>query len=161
MFIYYYVHLDAPFRTVERRLLRVVSRLDGMAAAAYREGEALCAQMGYGGAARPTVAKAVRFDVGRPLRGDAETEIPITWKATGTPGLFPAMEAGIVVAALGPDLTQLALRGSYDPPLGVVGKALDRAALHRVAEASVKGFVDRIARAIGREDDVGDAVGTG
>lgn len=161
MFIYYYVHLDGSFETIERRLLRLLSSLDPMAAAAYREGEALRAQMRSGGPARPAVAKTVRFTVGRPLRGDAETEIPITWRATGTPGLFPAMEAGIIVAALGPELTQLALRGSYDPPLGAMGKTLDRAVLHRIAEACVKNFVDRIARAIEREADLDEVVRAG
>lgn len=151
VFVYYYVQLKEPFQSVERKLLDRLSGFREMAAAAYREGEDLRTRIGIVGTSRPLLAKTVRMSIGVPLRGDAETEIPITWSATGTPGLFPSMEAGIVIAALGPDLTQVALRGSYDPPLGSVGKALDRTLFHRVAEASVKSFVDRIASSIERE----------
>jgi hypothetical protein len=37
--------------------------------------------------------------------------------------------------------TQLDFSGEYDPPLGVVGDAVDAAIGHRVAEASVQRFV--------------------
>ena len=36
----------------------------------------------------------------------------------------------------------------YRPPLALVGRALDRALLHRVAEATIKDFVDRVAERI-------------
>ena len=54
-----------------------------------------------------------------------------------------------IVATVGPELSQIAMRGTYSPPLGPLGRALDRAVLHRVAEASVKGFVDRVAQSVG------------
>jgi hypothetical protein len=146
MLIYYFVHLALPFPEAERRLVEVVSGLDGMAVAAYREGEELRARIGLG--EPPVIAKTVRLEVGQPVAQGGTTVLPIVWGATGTPGLFPWMDADLVIAALGPGLTQLALRGSYRPPLGFIGRALDKALLHRVAEASVKGFVDRIARAL-------------
>jgi hypothetical protein len=146
MFIYYFVHLDLPFPEAERRLVEVVSGLDGMAVAAYREGEELRARIGLG--EPPVIAKKVRLEVGQPVAQRGSIVLPIVWEATGTPGLFPRMDADLVIATLGPGLTQLALRGSYSPPLGLIGRALDKGLLHRVAEASVKGFVDRIARAL-------------
>ena len=146
MFIYYFVHLDRPFGEVRGQLLGVLSGLDGMAAAAYREGEEIRARIGLGES--PSVAKTVRLEVGEPVGEDETMLLPIVWEATGTPGLFPRMEAEVVLAALGPVLTQLSLRGSYRPPLGPIGRVVDRALLHRVAEASVKGFVDRVARTI-------------
>ncbi len=147
MFIYYFVHLDRPFGEVRSQLLGVLSGLDGMAAAAYREGEEIRARIGVGGESL-AVAKTVRLEVGQPVGEDETMLLPIVWEATGTPGLFPRMEAEVVLAALGPELTQLSLRGSYRPPLGPIGRVFDRALLHRVAEASVKGFVDRVARTI-------------
>jgi hypothetical protein len=36
----------------------------------------------------------------------------------------------------------------YVPPLGAVGRTIDRALLSRVAEATVKDFLDRVADAI-------------
>jgi hypothetical protein len=150
MFIYYFVHLDLPFADAERCLVGVVSGLDGMAVAAYREGEELRARIGLG--EQPVIAKTVRLEVGHLVAQEGTTVLPIVWEATGTPGLFPQMDADLVIAALGPGLTQLALRGSYKPPLGLIGRALDKALLHRVAEASVKGFVDRIAQALQLHD---------
>jgi len=146
VFIYYFVHLDRSFREARGQLLEVLSRLDLMAAAAYREGEEIRAKIGP--SENPAVAKSVRLEVGEPVGEDETMLLPIVWEATGTPGLFPRMEAEVVLAELGPELTQLSLRGSYRPPLGSLGRVLDRALLHRVAEASVKGFVDRVARTI-------------
>lgn len=150
MFIYYFIQLDLPCPEVERRLTEVSSGLDGMAVAAYREGEELRAQIGLG--ERPLIAKTVRLQVGQPVAQGEATLFPIVWEATGTPGLFPRMDADLVIAPLGPSLTQLALRGRYSPPLGSIGRLLDKALLHRVAETSVKGFVDRIGRALVEAD---------
>ncbi len=86
--------------------------------------------------------------VGEPVVEEGQTTVPIVWEATGPTALFPKMEGSLIVAAVGPDLTQLAFRGSYDPPLGAIGRALDKVLMHRVAESSVKGFVDRIGGAL-------------
>jgi hypothetical protein len=37
----------------------------------------------------------------------------------------------------------------YRPPLGAFGQALDRAMLHRVAEATIKDFLDRVGERVG------------
>ena len=42
------------------------------------------------------------------------------------------------------------MSGRYSPPFGSVGEALDRALLHRVAEATVRDFVERVAASITR-----------
>jgi hypothetical protein len=39
----------------------------------------------------------------------------------------------------------VALAGVYRPPLGALGQALDRAVLRRVAVATIKGFLARVA----------------
>ena len=158
MFVYYYIHLPEPFEVVERRLLSLLSALNGMAVAAYREGEILRTRNDGRGAEHPVVAKTVRVEVGTPLRGGSETEVPITWRASGTPGLFRSMDAGIVVAALGRDLTQVTLRGSYAPPLDAAGAAVDRTLLQRFAEVSVKNFLERIAHSIEPGEDIEEAV---
>lgn len=147
MFVYHYGHLSRAFAEVERDLVAFLDGLDGWAAAGYRDGEELRARIGLGGERSP-IAKNVRLEVGPPLRGEDQTVIPLAWKATGAPGLFPAMDADLVIASAGPGLTQLALRGYYRPPLGTVGRALDRALLHRIVEAGVKGFLDRVAGAL-------------
>lgn len=148
MFVYYFAHIDRSLSDVDRRLLELAGGFDGMAAAAGRQGEEILARVGLGGEP-PRVAKTVRLSLGEPVRHAGSTVIPIVWEATGAPGLFPRMEADLVLSELGPGLTQLTFRGSYTPPLGFIGRALDKALLHRVAEASVKSFVDQVASAIG------------
>jgi hypothetical protein len=69
----------------------------------------------------------------------------MTWKASGSGRLFPKLEADLELAPLGPSRTQLAISARYRPPLGTVGRAIDRAALHLVAEATIKDFLDRVA----------------
>src|SRR5437764_7745017 len=100
---------------------------------AYRDGEHLHTRVGTRGG---ILAKSVEVTAGSPVRGASETWIPIRWEATGAPSLFPSLEADVVAAYVGASLTQIALRGTYQAPFGRVGEALDRALLHRIAEAS-------------------------
>lgn len=145
MFVYYYVHLAVPADRASARL-KALTGLENAAEAAYREGEVLRTRLSpHEGA---FLTKAVRLTVGAPQRGPGEITVPITWVAIGTPGLFPRMDADLVLTDLGSDLTQLTFRGSYRPPLGSVGRVVDRTILHRVAESCVKSFVDRLARAL-------------
>jgi hypothetical protein len=146
MFLYYYIHLPQPFEAAERKLLALLGGLDGPAAEAYRDGETIHAKLAVDGTR--LVAKTVSIHFGPPLRSPDGTDIPLTWEATGPTGLFPKLEGDLVMAPLGESMTQLCIRGSYKPPLGALGRALDRTMLHRVAEASVKSFVDRIGRSI-------------
>jgi hypothetical protein len=119
--------------------------LRGWAERAYRDGEVLRTRVG---TRRDVVAKEIRLEVMPPARGATQTLIPIRWEATGAPALFPKLEADLVVSSVGPEFTQVALRGSYQVPLGRTGRALDRVVLHHLAEASVKAFLDQIARAV-------------
>jgi hypothetical protein len=139
MFVQYYGMVERPFAAVESGLLEIGEALAESADSAYRLGEGLLVKMG-GGA----MAKTVLLDLGQPVRGAGTTTVPMEWWATGTPALFPRMEAELTVAAMGDSLTQVVFQGNYQPPLGSVGRILDRAVLSRFAEASVKDFVDRV-----------------
>ena len=80
---------------------------------------------------------------------DRSAVLALRWEAVG-PGnkLFPVLDADITLAPHGESATLLALAGAYRPPLGVIGAALDRALLRRVAVATVQGFVNRIGDAV-------------
>jgi hypothetical protein len=82
-----------------------------------------------------------------------KTLLPLSWRATGPERLFPSLEADLEIATLGRSRTQLSISARYRPPLGVVGKALDRVLLHRVAEATIKDFLDRVGEGIGARVD--------
>lgn len=73
------------------------------------------------------------------------TRLDLTWKSKRRPGLFPEMSASLWAYALAPHETQLELVGSYDPPLGLFGDAIDAIALHRIAEESVQRFIQDVA----------------
>ena len=85
---------------------------------------------------------------GEPVRFPSMTSLPLTWEPVGLEGVLPRLEADIELGSLGEDRTQLAISARYRPPLGVVGRTVDRVLLHRVAEATVKDFLDRVGAAI-------------
>lgn len=94
------------------------------------------------------ISKNVQIDVGKPVASATRTWLPLSWRATGPTGLFPVLEGELELASLGAQLTQLSLSGRYQPPLGLVGRTIDKALLSRVAEATIKDFLDRLALAI-------------
>lgn len=72
------------------------------------------------------------------------TRVVLQWHAKENPGLFPAMQATLFVYPLSFTETQIELSGHYDPPMGVLGSALDAVVGHRLAEASVHRFVHEV-----------------
>ena len=72
------------------------------------------------------------------------TVIPISWAPTSAQSILPSLEGDLEVAALDEKRTQLALSASYRPPLGWLGSAVDRALMRRVAEATIKDFLDHV-----------------
>ena len=69
----------------------------------------------------------------------------IEWGATNKPHLFPFMNAELSVYPLTGKETQLDFLGQYEPPLGVLGDAIDAVVGHRIAEASVHRFIQNVA----------------
>ena len=73
------------------------------------------------------------------------TRIPIEWSAAQRAALFPIMDAELSVYPLTATETQLDFRGRYEPPLGILGGALDAIVGHRIAQASVHRLVADVA----------------
>jgi hypothetical protein len=144
MFLRYYLDLPAPFPSVETSLLdEPATWVPGLLREAEDRGERLLTDVGFVLDAR-RIDKQVEVQFGTPHRLPSKTRLPMTWRATGTDRLFPQLEADLEVAALGPDRTQLSISAQYRPPLGAAGRVIDRALLHRVAEATIKDFLDRV-----------------
>jgi len=145
MFIRYYLDLALPFADVDRALLTEPEAwVPGLARDAEHQGENLLAEVGFAVDADRRVDKKVEIAFGAPYRIKGKSALPMQWKATGAESLFPSLDADLEVAALGANRTQLSMSARYRPPGGAVGRALDRALLHRVAEATVKDFLDRV-----------------
>jgi hypothetical protein len=155
MFVRYYVDLAAPFGAVEDRLLDEPDRwLPGLLEDADDRGARLLADVGFALRDDVRVDKQVDVRIGDVYRMPGKSLIPITWNAAGGGRLFPALEGDIEIAALGEHRTQLSISARYTPPLGAVGRTLDRALMHRVAEATVKDFLDRVVEEIHASTDV-------
>ena len=73
------------------------------------------------------------------------TTITLTWRGKRAPAWFPVMAAELAIFPLSPTETQLALSGTYQPPLGLVGDAIDAVAMKKIAQESVDTFVREIA----------------
>lgn len=72
--------------------------------------------------------------------------LPIEWKAAKAPRLFPVMHAELSIYPLSGAETQLDFHGTYEPPLGILGGAVDALVGHKLAEASVHRFVADVAQ---------------
>ena len=62
--------------------------------------------------------------------------------------MFPVLDADLKLAPDGEGGTVLTMAGAYRPPLGPLGEALDRAILRRVAAATIRSFLARVAAQI-------------
>jgi len=78
------------------------------------------------------------------------TRLLLEWEAASNPGLFPLMKAELAIYPLTSTETQLDFWGVYEPPFGVVGKAMNAVAGHRIAEASVHRFINEVAEYLRR-----------
>lgn len=145
MFIYYFANLERRFS--ELRDVFSQQPFEWWAGTAYRDGEQLRARLSPSESG--LLAKTIVLEVGAEIQGEKHITVPIAWTATGTPGLFPRLDADVVLAPIGPNSSQVSLRGNYEPPMGTFGRSMDRAVFHRIAEACVKEFVDGIATALG------------
>lgn len=144
MFLRYYLDLPVAFDDVEASMLAEPDTwVPGLLLEAEDRGHRLLGEVGFA-VEEGRVGKEVEIRLGAPYRISGKTLLPITWRATGAQWLFPQLDGDIEAAALGPARTQLSISARYRPPMGGLGRVLDRAVLHRVAEATVKDFLDRV-----------------
>lgn len=155
--------LRCPVQTMSRMLLRhfvVVARpigeieadlatgaqkwMPGLAGESNGQGQRLLSELGFEVGTR-RVARRIEVELGalRPMNNGV-TLLPIRWKAASQTGLFPALDGQLEIAPIGKSRTQLGLSASYEAPFGMLGKIADRALMHRIAEITVKDFLERI-----------------
>lgn len=124
---------------------------DGLTSAsedAYTEGVTELIRVGPLGSI-PGTSKLVKVRFQNLVTSDDQAGLAVRWEAIGPGGsLFPALDADITVMPAGERTALLRLVGSYRPPLGALGTALDVAIMHRVAAATIREFLNRLAAAI-------------
>jgi hypothetical protein len=151
MFVREDVRLEASFDVAGNELASLCrsGRLLNESKAAYGTGVSGAARVGPPHGGRPGVSKLVNIEVGDLVTHAASVSLPLRWEATGPgSGLFPALDADITLSPDGDHATTLTLTGVYRPPLGSLGAMLDRAFLSRVATATIRDFLSRLAKAI-------------
>jgi hypothetical protein len=144
-------YVNHPYPLVRAALVGdTASIIRAATGAATSRAEAIAAElhMDIGGL---RVATEVRITLGEIVedRGGVHstptTRIPVSWEAVQHPGMFPVMSAELSAYPLTTTETQLDFLGRYEPPLGVVGGAIDALVMHRIADACVHRFVTDIA----------------
>ena len=146
------VRLDIGFNAAQARLTNLARSglLRRASDDAYRDLGTGLARVGPLGAA-PGLSRLVTVRFNNMTVGEGVAVGAMRWEAAGPGGtLFPTLDADIKLTAAGPDLTVLAVSGSYRPPLGSLGAGLDRTLLRRVAQATIQAFTQRVGTAIVR-----------
>ena len=99
------------------------------------------------------LGKTVAVHLGDPADGNGILTLPLIWEATGPAGLFPRFEGELRLTELDPDRCELSLSGRYRPPLGRTGHVIDEAVLARLARATIRSFLKRVARVLEEQSD--------
>ena len=141
MFVQDFVDIPVPVDVVVEILTDDDGSMGIWAASAYRRGERMALGVGQ------AVNASVEFERGDPVVGLDVVSMPITWQATNAV-LFPRMDAELNLVPIGSHWSHVGFRGRYRPPLEGLGKLLDRLAFHRIAEATVHNFLDRLGEAL-------------
>lgn len=139
-----FAQIDRPFSAVSDELVASgPGWLGDSLVAAYAEGERLSVRVASSlGPIR--VSKRVWAELGEmTVKPDRVTQ-PLRWRAAGASGLFPAMVADLEFAPMGAAMTAISFMGRYVPPLGPLGREVDRMLLHRLAQASVRALLSLV-----------------
>jgi len=155
MFVREELQLSAQFAAARDRLAALVqsgSLLTAAQAASDRavdgDGSIGHARVGPLGPVRG-LSRVVEVQFGELVTHEESAQLALRWEAAGPGGgLFPALDADIMLTRLDERATTLTLTGVYRPPLGSVGAGLDQAILRRVAVATIRDFLGRVGGAI-------------
>jgi hypothetical protein len=129
VFISDFVHLSRPFDEMASKLLDP-------------EGEWLKT------AALSAAWQRFTLTAGEARPSGSSVIVPITWEPRSFDRLLPMLDGDIELSGLGDGHCRLAVSGRYGVPLHHVGFAMDRLAMHRVAETAVRRFLRDLAETL-------------
>ena len=115
---------------------------------AYGEGISSLAQSGPPGSV-PGMFRLVRVHFRDLVARSDSANLALRWEVIGPGGqLFPALDADISLSPAGEHATAVTLAGVYRPPPGSPSNGLDQVIWRRIAIATVRAFLGRLARAL-------------
>jgi hypothetical protein len=145
MLVRYYLELSQPAYAVAAVLSRAPQAwLPDIARASNIRSVEMISKVGLNIGHR-RIDREVSLSVSSPHQLGETCVIPIAWRPTAEHSMLPSLEGDLEVSPLGDDRAQLAISASYRPPLGWLGALSDRALMRRVAEATIKDFLDHVA----------------
>jgi hypothetical protein len=132
--------LDKPYEQLEADLRAGPEKwLPGF----QRKGDRITSELGYVQAGAH-IKRRTEVQVGPVQRFAYGVTVQIGWKGARHPGLYPELEGHLRLERRQPSGSVLRLDARYTPPAGRIGATVDRALMHRVAESSVRDFLDRV-----------------
>lgn len=140
MYIRYHVHVDHTARSIRREMLEPPQQWLPTSVAEPIAERHYLVRVGFSAPAI-RISKEVELTLGAPRVVSHSLEVPITWRATGPGELFPILDGKLTVQPLGSHSSTLWFGGTYQPPLGALGREIDGVVMHNVAEATIKDFV--------------------
>lgn len=159
VFLQDYVDVDRPASDVGALLAAGSGWMAPMADAAGSDAATLLVRVGPK-LLGECVARTVLVRLGGPVDHDGTVLLPIRWEDAQHPVLFPVLDGDLEVAPLDDDRCRVVLYAAYRPPLRAVGRVVDDAVIHRVAESTVRSFLHRAAAALTAADAQGGAQST-
>lgn len=141
-----FVDVRRPIEAVRSRFGCDASWLAPLAARATDEGDTLL-KVGPG-TTGGLGAMEVRIELGECTSRNGVSVVPIRWQANRFTRLFPVLDGNLQLTPLGADHCRLEIRASYRPPLDGVGRLIDAALLHRVAQSTVRSFIFQVASSL-------------
>jgi hypothetical protein len=142
------VTLNVGFRAARARL-RILA-LDGMllqaSEVAYSKGITGLVEQAGPAAGLTRLADVCLEDL---TETDDRSHIALQWEAIAADGkLFTALDADLMLAPAGDQITVLSLTGAYQPQPGRVGAGLGQVIVRRCATAAIGSFLDQVACAL-------------
>jgi hypothetical protein len=94
-------------------------------------------------------AKRVHGTLTGPSHRGSTYVFSLTWEPVGFgAAAYPTLDAKVGVTPIDATTSLLSIVAHYEPPFGTVGATADRAAMSRVADATVSSLLHRLAHAI-------------
>ncbi len=144
MYIRHDVPIDHPAHSVRRELLEPPERWLPPSMTSPIGDRRYLASVGFR-VAVARISKQVELTVGEPEAPGDWLVVPVAWRATGPSQLFPVLDGKLTVQPQGPRSSLLWLGATYQPPLGAIGREMNDVAMHNVADATIKDFVESVA----------------
>lgn len=160
LFLEDFVDVACPPERVRSRIGSDAAWLAELANSASAAGDAMLTRIGPSWASG-FLTRTVEIRLGVVHERGSTTVVPISWASAAHKGLFPVLTGDLEITPLGADACRVGLSASYRTPFGQLGRGLDRAVLHHVAQSTVRSFLDTIATGLLSDGDTTETDVTG